>query len=65
MIYKKCILGHLDDQIYFSDIFGVHPQFMKTLQSQKGEIDVLLLLKVTYGPPQKKAGAGRQKEQLM
>lgn len=33
--------------IYFSDIFHLHPQFLKMLHSHKGEISVLLLMKVT------------------
>lgn len=35
--------------IYFSDIFHLHPQFLKMLHSHKGEISILLLMKVTSG----------------
>ena len=34
-------------KIYFSDTFGLHPQF---LQSQKGDTGVLLLMKGAFGP---------------
>lgn len=37
---------HLVNQMtrtHFSDILGLHPQLLKTLQSHKGEIGVLLL----------------------
>ena len=44
-------------KIDFSDIFGLHPQFLKMFQSHKGETDVLLLMKVTFGPyPRLEAG---------
>lgn len=48
-------------QIYFSDIFGLHSQFLKMLQSHKGEMDVLLLIKATFGS-HPRAGAGCQKD---
>lgn len=41
MIYKKFIFGHSDDQMYFSDIFDLHPQLLKMLQSHKGKLGVL------------------------
>lgn len=31
-------------QIYFTDICGLHSQFLKMLQSHKGETDVLLFI---------------------
>lgn len=40
-------------KMYFSDILGLYPLFLKMLQRQKGEMGVLLLMKVTFGshPP--------------
>lgn len=44
MTYKKW------PNIYFLDIFGLHPQFLNMLQSRKGEVDVLLVIWMTFGP---------------
>lgn len=53
-------------KIYFSDIFGLHPHFLKPLYSHKGETDVLLLIKENFGPqPWLRGGemAGCQEDQ--
>ena len=50
-------------KIYFSDIFGFHPQFLKMLQSHKSEVGVLLLIKITFGP-HPRMGADCQEDQL-
>lgn len=34
-------------KIYFPDIFGLHPQSLKMLQSHKSDMGVLLLMKLT------------------
>lgn len=36
--------------MYFSGIFGLHPQSLKMFQNHKSEMGVLLLTKVTLGP---------------
>lgn len=51
MIYKKYLVIQMT-KIYFSDISGLHPQFLKMLQSHKGEVNDLVLMKVTYAPYQ-------------
>ena len=46
-------------KIYFSDILGFHQQFLRGLQKHKGDMGVLLLMKVTPGPTLGKLVAGR------
>ena len=48
---------------YFLDIFGLHPQFLKVLQSHTGEMGVLLLMNVTFGPMQGGGGSGCQEDE--
>ena len=49
-------------KMYLSDIFGLHPQFLKTFQSHEGEMGILLLMQVTIGP-HPRVGAGCQEDQ--
>lgn len=37
-------------KICFPDSFHLGPRFLKTIQSHKGEIGVLVLMKVIFGP---------------
>lgn len=39
-------------EIYFSDMSGRKAQFLKILQSHKGAMGVLLLMKLTFGATQ-------------
>lgn len=52
-----------DNAIYFSDIFGFHPEFLKILQTHKGELGVLFLMKVTFGL-HPRVGTGCQKDHV-
>lgn len=48
-------------KIYFLDIYGLHPQLKKKLQSHKREMGVLLLMKMTFRP-RSRAGASCQED---
>lgn len=36
-------------KIYFSDLSGLHPQFLKILHCHEGEMGVLLLTRLIFG----------------
>lgn len=55
MIYKKYKFHHSDDQkIQFLDIFGLHPQFLKTFKAIKVKWEVFLLMRVIFRPHPKR-----------